>query len=545
MYFFLKLRTAILILLCLFLASCSTLQSLPPDQQVKSHGLVVAAVISNTVAISTLHAQLTGITIKSSSDGTTYNLWVQKPQFGSTQIFSGMIPQGNYKIISMYAESPVGSSGFYGAANLLDSFTVEPGKITNLQTIIYQPLGNREVTLIQANKSIDLESYTRQNYPLLADLLLENGSHNVSFKFKFPLEKAGVGSATNQGLIATALIIASENASKMKKQLQWDKVHSNKDLVKLAKKSTLTLNNVFIDDDNNAYFGSKLGQVLTRDSKGHWDYLDTGSIYEVLSVYKDSDGLYAGLEDGQIIVTRNKGLSWDSINTSTKLGPIVHISKTASNQLLVVTREGGIPSNVINVYMVSKDNTVNQIKSVNQSTNTLWTMQPSYFKNIHARTKNKLFIAKDASHIEVYDLPSNQWSTIESKDNFQLLKSNNNSNTLILVDLMGLTRNHFISNDEGKSWSLVKAPHMSSNLHFSDKNNGYGVVINMGILSSSTGIIKTVNGGKNWQESKEMTENCVNMIVIDNTEEVLCSTPSGKIMSTKDGNSWLIERANY
>ena len=80
----------------------------------------------------------------------------------TSQVFTELLPPGRYQVVGLVG----GMLRFTVSLEELDlKFEVRKGHLTNLGTLIYQPTGNREYTLLRYPTNNDISEFLKVSYP--------------------------------------------------------------------------------------------------------------------------------------------------------------------------------------------------------------------------------------------------------------------------------------------------------------------------------------------------------------------------------------------
>ncbi|MEC5386599.1 YCF48-related protein [Uliginosibacterium sp. H3] len=247
--------------------------------------------------------------------------WGQSGQ-SNTQIFAAQLPAGQYKLHSLYARLIGGIT--VPLESLQESFEVQASRTTGLGTVIVQPTGNRETTVLRDYNSSSLARIYREAYGPLArlpgsgDLLASSGAGGNDVG---GVRKGGVVVVSNSvsvGAIGTLFLAGMQSlvdhASATEVVEAWRKEKDPNKRIEMAKDSTYRFNSPKMLPDGSLIAGSGLGQLLLRSPDGKWKRLDTGDMRDLTAVTPlDNDHILVGGEEGFVIETGDGGKSWQAL----------------------------------------------------------------------------------------------------------------------------------------------------------------------------------------------------------------------------------------
>ena len=141
-------------------------QSGKPEALEGSNGFVLIRIVTNAAVPQVLmgyHTKWRDLVLQS-ADGTEVKL-APAPDAGrrSTQVFAQPLAEGRYKPVALRSNA----AGIPLAPNDLE-FEVKRGRVTNLGTLIVQPTGNSEYTVLPFPGTEDMREYLARELPALA-----------------------------------------------------------------------------------------------------------------------------------------------------------------------------------------------------------------------------------------------------------------------------------------------------------------------------------------------------------------------------------------
>ncbi len=168
-------------LLSLLLAGCATAPSVSlesPDAKVPANaGLVAVQVVSNSERLSDMLWNWTAIFLVEQRPGAEplYLEALDSPDLG-TDVFVGALPPGRYRLVVLQSFLNTGDFTYRLRAEIpgfLGTFNVETGRLTNLGTLVAQPLESvqtetgvsRRYVVTRSDKRAEFASFIRDRLP--------------------------------------------------------------------------------------------------------------------------------------------------------------------------------------------------------------------------------------------------------------------------------------------------------------------------------------------------------------------------------------------
>jgi len=526
------------VLASLFLSGCATVPpEVPPAEHLKTDGFVVVRVFVNAPMIGLMAPSFYAIGLKN-TDNKKSDAVLMPLDYAS---FGGWVPAGSYKIGNELALSPIGNVVVSAGESLTGTVEVKPGHVNDLQTLIYQPIGAQSDIFIPVKAGMDVPATLKRDEPTVADQLLASGISTADLQTAIPLKAGTEGrGASGQGPIGDLLMHWSDAASATEKQLRWADAKNGDDLISLAKQSTTRLDGGYFMPDGSIVFGSSLGQILLRTPDASWRFIDTGRLDDVSYVVGEGPNLLASLADGSVIFSSDAGVHWNTVRVSQPIPAALRIYPMGADGYLLICQTGTPGHYGMDVYKFAGPVAGNLTLVKHLDLGITFAM---FLPSDIAMVKGRLFIAQDDNHINIFDTKTGVWSLQQTQSDFSRIKVSNDGEIVDLMGANGVFGTDYMSVDGGEHWEKTKIPFSAIDAHFITHDIGIGLDNDMGAFSSTTQPMSTSDGGRTWVRGPAMQERCVDFLAIDKTREYLCSTMSGKIMSSTDGKHWTIERA--
>lgn len=489
-------------LLALFLTACAGLplpRVKPTDALEPDKGLVIIRIVSNEDFIySKIVSSWWNLKIsEAKEEGRSFTLnRAHLATKSSTQIFSAQIPQGTYKLSQLIFAA--GNLTMWLPLDKLGTFKVIPGHITNLGTIICQPISGKEpfsieqiaVTklsniyqprdikhyqLIYANIDAELHEMIANNYPVINKITA--GKKMIVWNDESLLENTFIvpkGAQNNIQYKSAALSFAKTNSAGFNNSRQ------------------IATGEIFA--------GSKLGQVLVKERDGKWTQLDTGFMHEITAVLPiDRNTIYAGGEEGVLLLTNDGGRSWKRIETPLKTS--IYFFEQINGRFFI----GEILYDRFRVYETMNIHSNNWKSSIDVSRKIMGFIEFQSKEFTSYISNSKFYIFVPGSVIYVLDLSTNNWNMINTPFDYINIYSLNNG----LLYAVSLFKAH-ISDDFGNSWISTKSLYTTFSAHrlhgpvFKDNLNAFVLLLNP--ISHNVILKKTQDSGKRWEEVNDFND---------------------------------------
>lgn len=257
----------------------------------------------------------------------------------STQVYAQPLAEGRYKPVALR----LASAAISLVPNDLE-FEVKRGRVTNLGTLIVQPIGNNEYTVVPFAGNADLREYLARESPALAavagaDTLGWSGGKSADGVATGP-NWVVVSNTAAGGIIGTItmnIIQAKINAdARTAPVVAWKETTEPAARLRLAKQNTYALNALQRLADGRIAAGTNLGQILLRHPESGWQRFDLEDPREITALHApDAERMIAGGEEGLLVSTRDGGKTWTR-HRPALAGAIVHIAEH-EGQILVLS----------------------------------------------------------------------------------------------------------------------------------------------------------------------------------------------------------------
>ena len=256
----------------------------------------------------------------------------------STQVFAQQLPEGRYNPVVLRSTGTISLSG----SDL--GFEVKRGRVTNLGTLVVQPTGNNEYTVLPFPGSEDLRELVAREAPALAaaaggETLGWSGGKGADGTALGP-HWTVVSNTAAGGIIGTITmnIIQAKIDSEAKTApvVAWKQTTDPAARLRLAKQSTYSLNAVQRLPGGEIAAGTNLGQVMLRHPESGWARFDLEDPREITALHAPSrERMVAGGEEGLLVSTQDGGKTWMRHRPPAPGVLIVHIAEHEGQTLVL------------------------------------------------------------------------------------------------------------------------------------------------------------------------------------------------------------------
>ena len=526
--------------LCVAVANAGDAQRNSDAQRAQTEGFVVVRFASNGGHIYEL---LRVEELETGKGGGLRNPAVQALELAnrglSSAVHTGWLPAGEYRLKRFEtAGSTYTASGRLSLEELFPPFQVEAGVITDLGTLIEQPVGGAISTVVQWNGP---DAYNDELYEglrsaaggLAGSPIRWDGT--IGWKYQ---ETIATHSAPG-GLISAIAEHVVRGPNELMLKEQWSQTASPAELVTLIKQATIALTRPAFDADDNAYFGSNLGQVLRRSKNGMWTNLDTRTLDEIGGVVVDGARLYASTVHGVLLTSTDAGAAW-TVSPTRLPGRVTSMARLPSGDLLVATA-----------------GTADLDAAIFRGPD-LQTLSAEPWKRLEIGSRVKRFRNRRAMlavsgerliawvHYNksfVYDTRVDTWADTKTDADLGELLVNDAAG---LVYSAGPFKNALLTADDGRTWKTTRFSETPVAVGFRDASNGIAVVVEGGVMVSGEYFAETTaDGGATWTRVGAPPSGCMFGRYLPPTDEMVCMGRDGGIQTTKNGVDWTIERVVY
>ena len=478
-----------------------------------------------------------------SSDGKPHILRPATPSARNfTQVFTGMLPQGSYRLKDLGGVAPLTS--------ITDEFEIKAGQFSSLGALIFQPTGNNRSTLLRTPDT-SLARVFATEYPELAAQAQGRpvagwvSQRTTGTEAQSAVQKpiivvsdpltAVVGTVTIGVMQAIANRVAATDAVKI-----WDEVKDPKERLVLAKGTTYSFNAVQRLASGEIVAASNLGQVLVRNPAEGWMQIDTGDMRELTALYASNRAnILVGGEEGMLLSTRDGGATWTSHQTPREIGVILGIHKYGKEWLILSVHDGNMK-----VHATADPASSNwQLLTSTPKMSVGWPSHPTWaYAAVIAG--NRYIVSTPTNAMHILDLDTRAWSVVQTPKPLRHVRRVNDQ----FIHADNFLAPAHRSTDQGRTWETLDTDcGKILDVSFAGPEVGYVLCFKIGAFAGSTRIGKTTNGGKDWETIvSETAVMSLNLFAIPNSDEVLVTDIHGFVLYSKDGGkTWARERPIY
>ena len=475
-------------------AGCAVAPLTPTTEVAADSGVVVLRVATN--------ADNAGFfagyeTVEVASDAGTFLLSRRAPGVVRTGVFTGALAPGKYRVNQLLTTG-TNYKRWVNVPAAFGTFTVQAGQLTDLGTVIFEPVGGNKVLFARTPSDTETRELVAAAFPKVAASVLAR-----------PVRGWDLGA----------------NAADL------DKVLAD------MRARVAPAHSPHVAPSGAVYAGSALGQVLVRRAgQTRWAQLHTGTTREILAVIEDGASIIAGGEEGFLARSMDGGGSWQRMQAPDG-GAILHLVRRPNAGLMAVS----LHDREVTVW--------EQAGEAWQMRNRFPSERSFNMAGLPPRATSGagcLYVAMPNGAIHAFEFASGQWQRHEAP--FSLI-------TLAVAGevLYGygaqLTNSIWVSEDRGKTWRDLDTSRRAGAPVFTDARTGYVLYIKE-IYAGKMSVQKTTDGGRTWTEGGELPEAAIRrvmvlrpMVVHPNGPTLLVFANNGTVLSTGDfGATWVVER---
>jgi hypothetical protein len=551
-------RSILLISLLLLSACNSTIQNTRIDKNQTldvNHGVVGVQVINNSDALAVNHKGWTEVIVvrldnmevkkqqaidkanekkhdlidesKVDWQPDFYSLTPTQEGLIDSQIFIGSMPDGRYMISSLYS--------FYNGGDytswltmpvdaMAGIFTVKKGQLTNLGSIVFQPLLNVQEKSFWSQQSSQKAYVTRLNTLRAIDRFLLTHYPNLS-------------SSLNLDNILT-----------------WEKDALDgfrSELSTLSRQNAYGKTAIPLSIHGKSVIASKFGQLKWQDKQDKWHQVNLATNSQLAAILETEQQIMVAGERGEIFTAKDWQQAWAPVSRVPATEAIIWFG-AGKNSYYAMTQS----VNEYSAYKFSSlDSDWQKLKSFQRNTNNFLTVNGNVFPII---TKSGQLSVLNDNKLFQHDLQTDTWTDIKT-DSMLAVAS------LPKGDLVGVEISQWdgigdqvISQNSGESWISINRyiksfadgeAEKSVPLMLADGTvltlgreglkpaNGKRVSSELKIISTH---ISTANDKKAWQYHGLAKSDCETLLAqISSKEELYFLCDKGDIVFTKDlGMTW-------
>lgn len=439
------------------------------------------------------------------SDGSTVTLLPEKGASRSTQIFTGMLPEGHYQLLGLAA-----GRGAIGKAVSLKglgmAFEIRAGQITNPGTLIYQPVGNLEATFLRYPRNDDVQEFLARHdeewVKASAGKAVLGWSDTNALLTKERVmsgQTIVTSNSVTMGIVGTITMgvmqAISDRAGAIDPISEWQETKEPAARLALAKQNSYALNNIQALESGEIVAGSNFGQVIIFDAERGWRNIDIGDAREITAVSALTiNDLLVGGEEGMLLASGDGGKSWTRLKSPLPNGLIVSIVRTPKETLIA-----SLADNQVLVHSQKKGSgRWAELKQFPIAQPFLVTNWPTS-QGIAAIQHGKYVLLVPGEQVHTMDLESRTWISHSGPGWARELRQQGE----MIYTSQTLRLPPAYSKDAGASWSPYRNNCSGTfswvvSLAAISESEQYLLCFSTGMFSGSTSLLKTTDAGNTW-----------------------------------------------
>ena len=440
-----------------------------------------------------------------------------------SQIFLGTVPEGEYMISTLYSYYNGGDFSSWISMPVLGSagsFKVEQKKLTNLGSVVFQPLLNIKENNFWSNRSSfkayvtkvnqqqDLKAFILEHYPNLA----------------------------NQLDLTTELNWIADSFETFRTELS-----------ELSKHNAYGATGAYLSEHGKNIILSKLGNVRVQDSDGQWKTINLNTNSQLASVIELKGELAIGGELGQVFVGHPSKPNWTVHKPISAKEAIVWFGSNGTTHYAAT--QSASQFQVYTFTDVTKDWT--KFGTFKRKSSGVWVQNGGLFPFID--DQGNLSVINDNSRY-VYDNSTKKWSKLKSPSLVSMAQLQNGALVAVDVSQWDGIGDQIVSRDYGKSWQTVKRPlYKGSSVEgtmpiiMGDKVISVGrkkskrktELYELSIVSADA---ENISKSKTWSFHHPIKETCTTLLPnLSQRETIYMLCDQGEVVASNDlGKNWEI-----
>lgn len=526
-----KRNCSFLLLVLSFISGCTTVPEIPPEEQIKTHGLLIGTIHSKNAV---------GIKLKSSA-GKSVLVNTQGAALNGKYISAWLEP-GSYEIISIHSFSGLANNNVITVPKgSLPKVKIKVGEVVDLNHLIPYTSGSTQYTVIAVKRTHPFTPPVMQKQPLLF-----SGAEISSWTVSGPIAQSElIFGSTGQGFIVDMI-----NNNSLSNQLgEADPVltenSTHEEVFEHIKALSLPTTRITTTADGSAYFGTALGQVRYKQD-GSWQYLDTGYIEAITAIdVSESNNITVALESGIILETTDRGKTWYK-KYQFKDERFILDLRTIENNLVISTVTPLEGYDGLDMTPYSQFTPKISIYSLREEAlnilheETLAGMYTIGFRLYPPRIENidsTLFFMISGNTAFRINTQTKQVTHITLPDRFTGMSVNKKKGFLVVWLAQGIFSNSFYSADLGDNWQSLPKPFQPHHVELKSTTEAYMWDKNAGLNSGWFEYNKMDVKNDKWSTLAEAPVTCGEILMNFKLNEHYCVMPNGTLKTFKN-NSW-------
>lgn len=512
----------LLLIITLSVFGCATAPELPPEEQVKSHGLLIGTInLKNAVGI-----QLVSSKNKKVFVGTRGGI-------RNGKYVSAWLKPGFYDIVNFN----ISNSAFINAVKIpkgsLPQIEIKVGEVFDLNNIILHTSGERRYSIIVKERSALSAAF---NLPQILD-----GAKYISWVVSSPVAQGTlVFGSTGQGLLVDAIVNYGQGTKLGELVQVLPENISHEQAFEQVKPFGLPTTKVVAAGDGSSFFGTALGQVRYKKG-GSWRYFDTGFVEAVTAIDVSSlNSITVALESGIILTTKNFGESWKELYRFEN-GEYILDVRTIKNKLMIsaVTVVEGYDRLIISpnkeitpkisVYSLS-ENVVDVLYEKVFGLINIGTLD-FFPPNIESIGDVMFFSIPFVNELVRINSQTKRVSDLVLPKKITGMSVSEDESYVTIWLAQGVFSNAFYSTDFGESWNkLPKPPYLPKHIELKSEGEAY-----MWSTSGAYEYQEMDVQNRTWSKLAKSPKSCINLLTNYELNEHYCVLPSGSLKTFKAG----------
>jgi hypothetical protein len=452
-----------------------------PEKIEAEQGVLMVKVIG-VQPLSVFNAKWQTLSVTDKTSGVSYEMQDTAQPAASYSLFMGTLPKGQYKINGLVSTGPApGNFGLIPAlvimaatsdhqniGDSLGSFTVNPGALTNLGTV---------VSALPSQKN---------GQPKLAVLADADGKA-AALADAEPTAKARIA---NMPVLGWDNPPASEEAAKA---------------LEIIRTSAGNISSIDATADHHLIAGSVLGMLHSRSPEGKWISQSVGSFDTIIYVRAlENNRIFAGTDNGKYFLWVPEQDKWLSHRAISEDFRITHVEPMGEAGYAIQATSTHLPtlSKPIKTKILFKP----KLEDVTEAKEVLsidgfsaFGKTPMFYNGEELQVFfNQVGFSRVADRYRIN--PKTHEKTQDSVPYWAYDMYRVSDGSLVLDRMNGMSIYNSFSKDNGKTWvdNDASGPHT---LRYTDANNGYGfTLVSRGWSTVTLRLSKTEDGGKSWKQ---------------------------------------------
>lgn len=453
----------------------------------------------------------------------------------ASRIFAGYLPEGSYRL-----------KGFTGSHSRPETgpgfdFAIRPGALSNLGTLIYQPIGEGKSTFVTYPDQADLARIVAKEFPALAKDLgdsVVSGWRQTAVNNQGASGQAIPTRVLQYGAVGGLLFSMVNKKNETEKRLAWTDAQDPALRLLLSKTSTYSLNAVQELADGELLAGSNLGQLLVRSKAGEWRNIDVGDAREITALHARSAAhIVVGGEDSLLKQSADAGRTWSDLAFPLENALIAHIGEANGELLVTSIAQGRMRVHGLTDKPGSQWTELLDLPGLNTASHAILPKRAA----IH---NGKYLVLVPGKELHAFDLATRTWTVAPVPKDIVEIASSGES----LYSSAMMYKPH-VSLDDGASWSKTSNPcggfvSLVFDFAMRGKNEAWAMCKVGGAFVATSSVRYSQDGGRNWTDMVPETA-WQSFRIAATRSVVLYIDRNARLFSSSDGGrSWKQDTRN-